>query len=57
MCCFSGAAKKSAPEKKKGEPKDKWDMMTLGPAVPGASQSLESIAPTQQENPCNLNKA
>ena len=43
--------------KKKGEPKDKWDMMALGPAVPGASQSLESIAPTQQENPCNLNKA
>jgi len=43
--------------KPKGQVKDKWDLMALGPAVPAANQSLESIPPTQQENPCNLNKA
>jgi len=43
--------------KPKGQAKDKWDLMALGPAVPGANQSLESIAPTKQENPCNLDKA
>jgi branched-chain amino acid transport system substrate-binding protein len=43
--------------KPKGQAKDKWDLMALAPAVPGANQSLESIAPTKQENPCNLDKA
>jgi len=43
--------------KAKGQAKDKWDVMTLGPAVPTANQSLESIAPTREQNPCNLNKA
>ena len=40
--------------KKKGEPKDKWDVMTLGPAVPAANQSLESIAPTREQNACTF---
>jgi branched-chain amino acid transport system substrate-binding protein len=40
--------------KKPGEPKDKWDIMTLGPAVPAADQPLESIYPTKEQNPCSL---
>jgi branched-chain amino acid transport system substrate-binding protein len=40
--------------KPKDKVKDKWDVMALGPAVPAANESLESIAPTREQNPCNL---
>ena len=40
--------------KKKGAAKDKWDFLQLGAAVPTASESLEVIAPTRQENSCSL---
>jgi len=40
--------------KKKADVKDKWDFLKLGPAVPSANESLEIIAPTRQENSCNL---
>ena len=38
--------------KPKNEMKDKWDMLVLGDAVPG--QPLESIYPTQAQNPCEM---
>lgn len=34
--------------------KDQWDLMDLGPAVPGADQPLEAIYPTREQNPCSL---
>jgi len=34
--------------------KDKWDIMALGPAVPGADQPLELLAPTREENACTF---
>lgn len=37
-----------------GTAKDEWDLMDLGPAVPGADQSLEVIYPTKEQNPCSL---
>lgn len=37
-----------------GTAKDEWDLMDLGPAVPGPDQSLEVIYPTKQQNPCSL---
>jgi len=40
--------------KAKGKAKDKWDVMDLGPAVPASNESLEVIAPTREQNPCNL---
>jgi branched-chain amino acid transport system substrate-binding protein len=40
--------------KKKGEARDKWDFLKLGPAVPNANEPLDIIAPTRQENSCNL---
>ncbi len=40
--------------KKKGEARDKWDFLKLGPAVPNANEPLEIIAPTRQENSCSL---
>jgi len=40
--------------KKKGQAKDKWDLMTLGQAVPGANEPLDSIAPTKAENNCTF---
>ena len=36
------------------EVKDRWDLFTLSAPVPGASQSLEVIAPTREENNCTL---
>ena len=36
------------------EVKDKWDLFTLSAPVPGASQSLEVIAPTKEENNCTM---
>ncbi len=40
--------------KPRGKAKDKWDTLELGQAVPAASQSLEVIYPTQEQNPCKL---
>ena len=40
--------------KAQGKSMDKWDLMDLGPAVPGANQSLEVIYPTRKQNPCIL---
>jgi branched-chain amino acid transport system substrate-binding protein len=40
--------------KAKGQAKDKWDLITLGAAVPGASEPLEVINPTKEQNPCSL---
>ena len=36
------------------EVKDKWDLFTISPPVPGANQSLEVIAPTKEENNCTM---
>ena len=36
------------------EVKDKWDLFTLSAPVPGASQSLEVIAPTREDNACTM---
>jgi branched-chain amino acid transport system substrate-binding protein len=38
----------------KDNPADQYDLMALGPAVPGPDQSLESIYPTKEQNPCSL---
>src|SRR6201994_3253922 len=40
--------------KPKGEAKDKWDLITLGAAVPDTNEPLESLAPTREQNPCSL---
>jgi branched-chain amino acid transport system substrate-binding protein len=40
--------------KPKGEAKDKWDLITLGAAVPGPNEPLEVINPTKEQNPCSL---
>jgi branched-chain amino acid transport system substrate-binding protein len=40
--------------KPKNEMKDKWDMLVLGEAVPVPGQPLESIYPTQTQNPCEM---
>lgn len=40
--------------KPKNEMKDQWDMLTLGPAVPAAGVSLETIFPTKEQNPCSM---
>jgi branched-chain amino acid transport system substrate-binding protein len=40
--------------KPKGEAKDKWDLITLGAAVPGPNEPLEVINPTKAQNPCSL---
>jgi branched-chain amino acid transport system substrate-binding protein len=40
--------------KAKGQAKDKWDFLALGAAVPGASESLEVLAPTREQNPCQM---
>jgi branched-chain amino acid transport system substrate-binding protein len=37
-----------------GQAKDKWDTLELGAAIPGASESLESIALTKEQNPCSM---
>jgi branched-chain amino acid transport system substrate-binding protein len=36
------------------EVKDKWDLFTLSAPVPLANQSLELIAPTREDNACNM---
>ena len=40
--------------KPKGEAKDKWDLITLGAAVPDANESMEVLNPTKEQNPCTL---
>ena len=40
--------------KAKGQAKDKWDFIQLGAILPAAGQSLEVLAPTQQENACTF---
>ena len=40
--------------KPKGMAKDKWDFIQLGAVLPAAGQSLELLAPTQQENACKF---
>ncbi|MBP0597769.1 ABC transporter substrate-binding protein [Herbaspirillum sp. LeCh32-8] len=40
--------------KPKGKAKDQWDFLQLGAAVPGPGGSLDSIAPTMQENACKF---
>jgi branched-chain amino acid transport system substrate-binding protein len=37
-----------------GQAKDKWDTLALGAAIPGARESLESIALTKEQNPCSM---
>ena len=34
--------------------KDKWDLFTLSAPVPAPTESLESIAPTREENSCTM---
>ena len=38
----------------KGQAKDQWDFIALGPAVPDANEPLELLAPTREQNPCSL---
>ncbi len=40
--------------KPKGQAKDKWDLITLGAAVPGADEPMEVLNPTKEQNPCSL---
>jgi branched-chain amino acid transport system substrate-binding protein len=40
--------------KAKGQAKDKWDLITLGSAIPNANEPLEVINPTKEQNPCTL---
>ncbi len=34
--------------------KDQWDIMIVSPPVPGPDEPLEAIAPTKEENACNM---
>jgi branched-chain amino acid transport system substrate-binding protein len=40
--------------KPKGQAKDKWDLITLGTAVPAADEPMEVLNPTKEQNPCSL---
>jgi len=40
--------------KAKGQAKDKWDFLALGPALPAANEPLAVINPTKEQNPCTL---
>jgi branched-chain amino acid transport system substrate-binding protein len=40
--------------KPKGHAKDKWDLITLGAAVPAANEPMEVLNPTKEQNPCSL---
>jgi branched-chain amino acid transport system substrate-binding protein len=40
--------------KDKAKMKDKWDIFDVVQAVPGPSEDLELIQPTQAENPCRM---
>lgn len=41
---------------KKTGNKDKWDIFNVVAEVPGKDESLEVIAPTKEENPCNMKR-
>jgi branched-chain amino acid transport system substrate-binding protein len=41
---------------KKTGNKDKWDIFNVVGEVPGKDESLEVIAPTKEENPCNMKR-
>jgi branched-chain amino acid transport system substrate-binding protein len=43
--------------KKKGEEKDKWDIWSIEAEVPGKEEPLEDLAPTKEQNPCNMKKS
>jgi branched-chain amino acid transport system substrate-binding protein len=38
--------------KPKGQARDKWDFLQLGPAVPAPNQPLELLAPSKDQNAC-----
>jgi branched-chain amino acid transport system substrate-binding protein len=38
--------------KNPNEMKDQWDMLALGPAIPGPNEPLESINPSKEQNSC-----
>jgi branched-chain amino acid transport system substrate-binding protein len=40
--------------KKKGEERDQWDIWQIEAEVPGKDEPLESLAPTREENPCEM---
>ena len=40
--------------KKPEEVTDQWDIMSIGEAVPGPDQPLETIAPSKEENACTF---
>src|SRR3974390_2418537 len=40
--------------KPKGQAKDQWDFIALGTALPKASEPLESLASTKEQNPCSM---
>jgi branched-chain amino acid transport system substrate-binding protein len=40
--------------KARGKAADQWDTLELGGAIPAASESLESIALTKEQNPCSM---
>lgn len=42
---------------KKTGNKDKWDIFNVVAEVPGKNESLEVIAPTKEENACNMKRA
>jgi branched-chain amino acid transport system substrate-binding protein len=41
---------------KKTGNKDQWDIFNVVAEVPGKGESLEVIAPTKEENPCNMKR-
>lgn len=41
---------------KKTGNKDKWDVFNVVAEVPGKDENMESIAPTKEENPCNMKR-
>ena len=42
--------------KKKGQEKDKWDIWNIAGEVPDKSESLEVIAATKEDNPCEFTR-
>jgi branched-chain amino acid transport system substrate-binding protein len=42
--------------RKKGEEKDKWDIWDILAEVPGKDEPLEALAPTKDENPCEMKR-
>ena len=41
---------------KKTGNKDQWDIFNVIAEVPGKDESMETIAPTKEENPCNMKR-